>query len=495
MLRKWEFHLEIDFEGSTPIYKQISEAIVREIQRGRLAPGMSLPGSRTLATYLDVNRKTITTVYEDLTAQGWLETREKSGTFVSKKLPLNIPQYFVKEEKNKAVTYSDNLPFPINELAYRATLPSPEKSFLSIDDGFPDVRLAPVKLLGIAYRRAMEAQGRRNLLGYSDALGHPALRREIALMLRENRGLQVSDENVCITRGSQMGLFLIASLLIQPGDVVVVEEPGYPLAREVFSYCGALIKPVAVDTDGLCTDSLEVLLKKQRIKAVFLTPHHQYPTTVTLQADRRIKLLQLASEHRFAIIEDDYDHEFHFARQPVMPLASVDREGHVIYTGSMSKLLAPAVRIGYIVAPPTFVQQLGQLRSIIDKQGDPILEQAVAELIEEGEIKRHTRRAHGEYQLRRNTLSLLLKQYFGDQVSFITPAGGLAMWLKFDASLPIDRVAELSSGVNRLSFLPSVSFSAQGEPLNALRFGFASKRAEELETVVKALRKQVDSIP
>jgi len=487
MLRKWDYHVHLQLDRGKPLAKQVAAFIVKEIQKGRLIPGMPLPGSRTLASDIHVNRKTITNVYEELTAQGWLESREKSGTFVSNKLPVDTPRYFSKDKRTR-IKYPEKLPFQINKSLKLIKNEPHSTSHIVIDDGFPDVRLAPVKSLGTVYKRVMEIRGRRNLLGYSSPLGHPKLREEVAIMLNKDRGLAISAQNICITRGSQMGLYLIANLIINAGDYVAMEDPGYPEARAVFNFFGATVVPIDVDKDGLNTNQLELLLLKHKIKAVFLTPHHQYPTTATLQADRRIKLLQLAKDHEFAIIEDDYDQEFHFTRQPVLPMASADREGNVIYTGSMSKLLAPSVRVGYIVAPQAFIDQLGQLRSIIDKQGDPILEQAVAELIEDGEIKRHTRKAHSEYLLRRNTLGLLLKQYFGDLVSFEMPAGGLAIWIWFDKKYSLKMLHGSSSHIK----VPSTSsFYYDNRRRNALRFGFASKDVLELEEAVKGLKQSL----
>ena len=317
MLRPWKLELAIDPDAAAPRYQQVVEALIQEIRKGRLKPGTPLPGSRQLAEELGVNRKTVANAYFELTAQGWLESRPRSGTFVSDKIPENLPQYFTADKPGKA--FLEKPHFPFASTAERAFIPAEVPGLITFDDGFPDVRLAPVKPLGIAYRRVMEMKGRRNMMGYSSALGLPELRKKIAKMLNETRGLTTTPDNICITRGSQMGLYLVSRVLTGKGDLVAMETLSYTPAQDLFNRAGATIVSVPLDEHGLRVDLLEKILKRQKIRAVFLTPHHQYPTTVTLKADRRMRLLQLARQYRFAIIEDDYDHEYHYSFQIKLP--------------------------------------------------------------------------------------------------------------------------------------------------------------------------------
>ncbi len=290
------------------------------------------------------------------------------GAFVSSDLPDLKPRRFTPGELSDAMaaqTGFDLLSAPAPELPIRVP-----RGGLLFAPSRPDVRLAPGKVIGRAVRRAMSS--RPELLSYGNPEGHPRLRRAVAEMLVSTRGLAVGAEHVCITRGSQMALSLIARSVLRPGDVVAVEQLGYQSAWEAFRQAGARVIGVPLDGDGLQVQALEHALRTHPIRAVYVTPHHQFPATVTMSAGRRLKLLELAKAHRIAIIEDDYNYEFHYDGRPVLPLASVDRFGVVVYVGTFSKVLAPALRIGYVAAPVPLIEQIAAHRSHFDTQGDQV---------------------------------------------------------------------------------------------------------------------------
>jgi GntR family transcriptional regulator / MocR family aminotransferase len=247
------------------------------------------------------------------------------------------------------------------------------------------------------------------------------LREALAAMLSATRGLAVDPSSVLVTRGSQMALALVARALTRPGDAIAVEHPGYRPAWEAFRMARAEIVPVRVDEHGVDVEALQRVIARRSIRAVYVTPHHQYPTTVTLTAPRRLALLQLAAQERFAIIEDDYDHEFHYSGRPVLPMASADAAGLVIYIGTLSKVLAPGLRLGFIVAPDDLIERLVAYRSFVDLQGDPVLECAIAELFEDGLIQRHVRKMRRIYRARLEILAAALRIQLG---RFLTPSAG-----------------------------------------------------------------------
>lgn len=483
MLRPWKLKVDIQRDSEMAIYLQVAQRIIDEIQRGRLQPGMALPGTRELAESLGINRKTAVLAYDELVAQGWLAAEGKRGTFVSPTIPV-VDRAFtsVKPPAMQTVTPRFRM--------YGADLPSDEphpRDLLDFGDGIPDTRLIPFEIISRAFRHALIVSARANRLGYGDPRGTLALREAIVSMVNLERGLNAGLKNVCTVRGSQMGIFLAARLLVRPGDDVVLEELSYPPAREAFRACGANVFSVGQDSHGIRVDELEEVCRRRRVRAVYVTPHHQFPTTVMMAADRRLKLLMLAEQYDFAIVEDDYDHEFHFTHRPVMPLASLDQWGRVIYVGSLSKVLAPGLRVGYLVAPARVIDCSASEIMLIDRQGNAVTELAAAELLRSGEVRRHVRRTLKIYGERRNALARLVREELGDAVDFELPEGGLALWLRLDPRYDITRLVQDVAG-ERVRILPGTLFGDSGRDIPAIRLGYGSLDQDELAAGVRRIR-------
>ncbi len=479
---RWEVSFAVERRREVPLFQQIANAITTDIRRGRLRPGDALPGTRSLARALGVQRMTVVAAFDELVAEGWIANQRARGAFVSSDLPDMQPRRFAPGELPggmAARTGFDLLPAPNPELPIHVP-----RGGLLFAPSRPDVRLAPGKILGRAVRRAMST--RPELLSYGNPEGHARLRRAVAEMLVSTRSVAIGPENVCITRGSQMALSLVARSVLRPGDVVAVEQLGYRSAWEAFLQAGARVIGLPLDGDGLQVHALEHALRTHPIRAVYVTPHHQFPTTVTMSAGRRLKLLELAKANRIAVIEDDYDHEFHYDGQPVLPLASADRFGVVVYVGTFSKVLAPALRIGYVAAPIPLIERIAAHRSHFDTQGDQVLEYVVGELLEEGEIQRHIRRVRREYRLRRDTLVEALRKHLGDRLSFDVPAGGIALWVRADEALDVDEWA-LSARERGVVVVTGRKYALDGHSQPFLRLGFASLDNRELQEGVRRL--------
>jgi GntR family transcriptional regulator/MocR family aminotransferase len=232
--------------------------------------------------------------------------------------------------------------------------------------------------------------------------------------------------------------------------------------------------------------ALAAVAERERLRAVYVTPHHQYPTTAVLAAGRRLALLELARAHRIAVIEDDYDFEFHYDGKPVLPLAGTDRDGLVVYIGTLSKILAPGLRLGFIVAPEPMIERVTELRMSVDRQGDHIVEHAVAELIEDGELQRHTRRMRRIYRQRRDALVASLRRHLGGALDFTEPPGGMALWARASAEIDVDRWAERALALG-VYLHPPRRFVFDGQSPRALRLGFAALNEAELEAGVRRL--------
>jgi len=464
----------IDKKSSIAVYKQIAFAIINMIQNGILKPGIHLPGSREMAAILDVHRKTVIASYDELEAQGWITVYPRKYVMVAEKLPLLHPKKW--DETELGHSYDNDLKINFRIIDKSSSV---EKDFtgIIIDDGHPDVRLSPIDELLKTYRSFASRKLSIKNSNTGTTQGTFRLREELVKFLSDTRGLNISAENILITHGAQMSIYLAAQLLLNKQSTIIVGKPNYPVANETFTETGAQVIEIAVDEEGIDTDQIEQLCKKKKITAVYVIPHHHYPTTVTLSVERRMKLLELSNSHSFVIIEDDYDYDYHYASSPYLPLASANHQGNVIYIGSFSKLLDPSLRIGFMVAPKNFIAQCTALRKMIDVGGDGYMQNALAELIKTGELKRHLKKAKKIYHHRRDFLNDLLQSQLSDYISFTLPNGGMAVWitLKKDYS------------VKQLQNTHLLKIIRTDEESNAFRLGFASMNEQEMEVTIDLL--------
>ena len=467
----------LDAAADKPLFLRISRAIAGDIRRGRLLPGARLPGSRELARRLDAHRNTVLAAYAELEQEGFIQSARARGTFVASTMPDPVPRRFAKSEGARPRAVS------LPKLAVPAREPIPP-NVIALVGGLPDARLLRRDLLSRAYRRVL-TRGVQTL-GYGSALGEPRLLRALAEHLRGARGVLSGEGELMLTRGSQMAFPLLARALCEPGEVIAVEALGYAPAWEGFRLGGAELCAVPLDRSGIRLERLQELAETTPLRAVYVTPHHQYPTAVTMSAPRRQGLLALAERYGFFVIEDDYDHEFHWSGRPVLPLASADPARLVVYVGTLSKLIAPGLRIGYVSAREEVVERLARLRTLIDRQGDHTLEAAVAEWIDDGEFDRHTKRARRAYAERREALATALQQHFGERLAFEPPPGGLAFWVRSELALPVERLAELALERGVLIH-PARRFAFDRRPREFLRLGFPGHTPNELQKAVGVL--------
>ncbi len=447
-------------EGPTALYTRIAQAVAGDVRAGRLGAGDRLPGARPLALRLGVHRNTVAAAYRELCGEGWLISVPRGGMRVAAVLFL----------PTAAAAVSPSVGYPLPE-RWLPELPDVDvPGTLNLHGGHPDLRLLPLAALGRAWRRALRGSG-RSLVDYGDPRGHRTLRAALGRWLRERRALAVDEDGLLVTRGSQQALHLAALSCLRPGDRVAVEALGYAPAWTALRLAGVTPVPVAVDAEGMDVAALAAL----DVQGVYVTPHHQYPTMVGLSAYRRQRLLALAAERRFVVIEDDYDHEFHFAGKPRLPLAHADQHGVVVYIGTLSKALAPGLRIGFLVAPPEVLQRAARLRAGLDRQGDQVTERAVAELLADGEIDRHIARMHRVYSARGALLAERVSVELG--VPTAAPDGGLALWV----SSPVDpSLLQTRSAARGVHFRIGSQHTFDGRADPHLRLGFAQLDAAEL---------------
>ena len=475
-MRRWELNLALDAEREQPLFLQLATAVAAEIRSGRLKPGEPLPGSRELAERLGVNRNTVVAGYDELAAEGLVHARVGGGTFVSVPSPHSARPRLAQPSGDQP-TYVLSRPLQVR-------LPQAPQApgALNLALGMADVRLFPARALARAFRRAIGPRS-RSLLGYADPCGHLRLRQELAAMLSRSRGLSVTADNLMVTRSIEQALDLAARTLIAPGDVVAVESFGYPPAWNVLRLAGAQLVPLPVDADGLDVGALETLLSRSSVRAVFVIPHHQFPTATVMSQRRRARLAELALQHRFAIIEDDYDHEFHYAGKPVLPIAAGCGRANVVYVGSLANLLAPGISTAFVAAPAPVFERLRSLRAASDARSDVAMESAIAELFEDGELLRHMRRVRRTYAARRDVLAAALRQHLGGALAFRVPDGGMALWARADDA--IDVTAWQHAGEREgVLFHSAQRYAFDGSEQPYLRLGFSYLDETELGEAV-----------
>ncbi|MBI1225480.1 MAG: aminotransferase class I/II-fold pyridoxal phosphate-dependent enzyme [Bacteroidetes bacterium] len=481
----WKSVIKLTPTCSVPLYHQIADSIVGEIMESRVQPGARLPGSRSMSELLEVHRKTVVAAYEDLEAQGWIEIHPSKGTFVNTRLPVKKPHQITEINIKKGFPEKTGYEVEDYDNIHDPTYPPPH--VVGLHDG-PDLRMVPTQLISQTYKSILTRRAHIPHLRYFEVEGNPYLRTQLSLHLNESRGLQTSPENIFINRGSQMAIFMASMALLKPGDIVIGGDPGYYYAERVFTHFGAKIIRVPVDKHGLRTDIVREICEKQCVRMLYITPHHHFPTTVTLCAERRMELLELANKCNFAILEDDYDYDFHYESSPLLPLASADTNGMVVYIGSLSKTFAPFLRIGFMVAPQNLLHQIGKRRQIIDIQGDYAMEQTIGELFRLGEIKRHMKKALKIYRQRRDWFCELMCDQLGDRVQFKKPDGGMSIWAEFDPAFPLPEIREAAKKKGLAISNGKIYNKSSDRTWNAARLGFSSLNLDEIEFAVGVLK-------
>ena len=480
---------QLDKNKKQALYLQLASQFIHLIKEGKLPPGTKLPGSRTLAEVLQVHRKTIVACYDELLLQGWVESMPKKGTFVHANIPVLQQQDFLKSSTTKKIS-SIGFDFYTNTVLQKK-FPEIQEGYMYLNDGISDTRLTPTEDIARIYRRIAARKSIYKEMSYGTTFGNERLRTTLADYLNKTRGLHITKEHILITRGSQMGIYLSAQLLVKKGDVVVVGNTNYTSADTVFLDREAVLYRVEVDANGLITQQIEALCKKQTINAVYVTSHHHHPTTVTLSAERRIHLLNLAQKYGFAIIEDDYDYDFNYQHAPILPLASHDVNGNVIYIGSVCKTVAPVFRIGYLIAPPAFVNEAANKRRFIDRQGDALLELTFEEFIKSGDLDRHIKKVMKVYRARRDLFCNLLEAHFKGFFSFEKPKEEMAVWTTLHKQYSWETFTRIAKEY-KLEIGDWTRYDMAHTKHNSIRIGYAMYNEEELLELIDRMRKTME---
>lgn len=467
--------IHISHTSPQPLVLQIVDALILAIRSGLLPPGSPIPGTRKLADQLRVSRGTVVAAFEELQAKGWIDANSGSGSRVSDPLPKPLS---LRPGQTSPIHSPQAFDLPTRpELGTDSTT-----RLFKLSYGVTDARLMSAEILGRAYSRAMRRRA-SDVLNFGDPLGELDLRHQLVDYLRERRAIQADEQSILVTHGSHQALRLIALGLLKAGDRVAVENPGNPSAREAFEQQGASLVPIPVDAEGMDADALERALAEGPIRLLYLTPRFQVPTTVTLSADRRQRLLELARQHRFGIVEDDPEAEYTLDGPTEAPLAAFGAPGSVLYLFSFSRLLAPGLRLGLIAGPKDAVARLAKARLHTDTLGDMALERAFASMLQEGEIRRHIHRVQRIYRERRDHLVFRLKDLFKDVFDFTLPLGGLSLWIRTRPDLDLEswQRACLDRGVQ---FQLGQTYFIDHAPVPGFPFAFGSFEPGEMDQIL-----------
>lgn len=466
--------ITLDAQLPAPLYKQLYERLRGAILAGQLERGARLPSTRALASELGVSRTTTALAYEQLLLEGFLESRVGQGTTVARQMraPLLREPPARTPKKRAAAQETPPMPIAARVRALQGIHTPPhdgEGERVAFRAGEPALDLFPNEI----WARLIARRARHALPGaarYQSSAGYLPLREAIAAQVGITRGVRCAPEQVIITAGSQGALDLAARTLLNPGEAVWMENPGYFGAQGALLAAGARLVPVPVDAEGL-----NVEMGRQRspeARLVSTTPSHQFPTGVTMSLSRRLALLNWAEQAGAWVLEDDYDSEYRLSGRPLEALQGLDRAGRILYIGSFSKVMFPALRLGYLIAPPELIEPLLVMRRFIDVHV-PMLEQmALADFLREGHYARHLRQMLHHYRQRRDLLYATLRAHLGDLLDVHTPEAGMHLvgWLppgKDDL-----RAARLAAAPG-VEVTPLSQYALEPLPRGGLLFGYA----------------------
>ncbi len=418
--------VELDRSRDEPLYLQISEQIRKRIRRGDLAPGTRLPPERRLAETLGVNRGTVVNAYRELAAGGFVVGRVGHGTVVAN--PEATP--ILPPHGQSAIPW-DQIMTPMSQdtddpLLRDVMTISTRPGVISFANGIPSPSLYPVETIRRLYDEALDAAG-QTLLQHCPVEGYPPLRRAIASWMGTGRqGRDPSD--ILVVAGSQQGLYLIARALLEPGDLVVVESATYLGALQVFQAAGARLLPIPLDGDGMRIDLVEDLVERRRPKLIYTLPTFQNPTSITMSLERRRRLLALAARYQIPVVEDDPYGALRYEGESLPSLHALDDDGTVIYLSTVSKILSPGLRIGWIAGPRPIIERVAALKQIVDLDTNPLAQWVVWAFIERGFLTRHVDWLRVEYPRRRDRMLSVLERHCSSSMTWSQPSGGFYVW-------------------------------------------------------------------
>jgi GntR family transcriptional regulator/MocR family aminotransferase len=465
----------------TPSFQWVRNALRVEILSGRIRAGSRLPASREFARQYHLSRGTIVAALEELQAEGYLEARRGSGTYVSETLPEHLLQTDeVSEAEASPAMQKVQLLSEFGQRVEPFTLYLKPES-RAFRTNLPALDLFPTTLWAQVFSRRLRRASTRSLLG-CEAQGYLPLRQAVAQYAHSSRGVSCSAEQVVIVSGIQEGLDLTTRLLLNPGDKVLMEDPGYQGAYAIFRGCGARLVSARLDAEGAAPKESDF----RKCRLFYVTPGHQYPMGMTMSLQRRLQLLSWAKTHETTIFEDDYDSEFRFAGRPLPAMQGLDRAGKVIFCGSFNKVMFPSLRMGYLVLPRHLVEVFAQTKAMTTRH-HPLLDQAaLCDFIEQGHLGRHLRRMRKIYEERFSVLVASAREYLGEYLEISNIEAGLQTIGLFRQTVSAELVAQRAAAEG-IDVVPLDRFCHAAKVPEGVQIGFAGVDERAIVHGVKKL--------
>lgn len=483
--------IHLDESSSTAIYIQAAQQIINAIQRGYLTEGTWLPGTRTFSQLFRINRNTAVAIYNELASQGWVEMLPNKGTCVLVPEQKTAAIKATSQRIDQVHDYSKKTGFPFQPSFNLAPTHEQNQKKYSINDGQPDLRLHPTHQFSKWYSASMKRKSLIPKWNQSSLSTPSVFEVQLCNYLNATRGFHIEPHNLMSTRSIEMSLYIVSQLLLKPNDTVLVGNLSNYAANMIFQQSGARIITVPIDDDGINIEYIKTHFTKHSIRCIYVCAQRHYPTTRALSAERRVQLMKLAKAYQFAIIEDDFDYDFQFDGSAMLPMASSDANGVIIYLGKLGQSLFPSFQTGFVIAPENLISEAKNYLKLLDSQGDLIQEQMLSELIFEGEIHRLIKKNILIYKQRRDFLCKCLSKNFKKHVRWEKPSGGLALWLCFEPKISLVKLAEQAKKYDL--FLPK-RILYQNKNICCIRFGFGDLNEEEIEIIVKKLQEAYDLV-
>lgn len=479
------------------LYAQIRAGIQDLVVRGVLPPGTRLPPVRGLARQLKVDYFTVLRAYRELEAMGYLELDVGVGTYVAH----DLPDTFLKAKGDKSsgkatpppASVLRTLPAPVSGMQYVSPPKSPSfpapRIVFTVGSG--DVRLFPATTWRRLHDRQFKDLARSNALYYGDPRGALSLREAIREEILPARGIRAGPDEILVLSGGLSAIHQFLQAALAPGDGVALEDPASGFLATIIAESGGRILPVPVDRKGIDLDRLRAVLARRKPRAVIVTPSHQYPTCAVLDAGRRHKLLAMTAGLPVWVVEDDYDHEFHYDSPPLPSLKSLDATGQVVYVGSFSKVLFPSIRTGFVVAPRAVIDRLAARVVWTNTRLPQVPQLVLADFIRDGHYAHHIRRMRRIYQSRRDAMAAAFEKHLPD-FAFETPRGGMRFWVRLPRGIESGALREEAARLG-VSVVPAPVHSATGQERRHLHLGFASVDEDEISAGLRILGKAARS--